>query len=69
MHRQEPASNRRNADTQCPALPAGTNKIHWPLTDPANATGTEEEIMSAFNATRDEVEIRVRELLAGMDLL
>jgi len=58
-----------HADTQCPALPAGTKKIHWPLVDPANATGTEEEIMNAFNATRDEVEARVRDLLADKDLL
>ena len=52
-----------DADEQCPALPAGARKIHWPLTDPAKATGTEDEIMAAFRATRDEVEARVRRLL------
>ena len=52
-----------HADEQCPALPPGTTKIHWPLTDPAKATGGEDEIMCAFRATRDEVERRVRELL------
>ena len=53
-----------HADRECPVLPAGVVKRHWPLEDPAKATGTEEEIMAAFRATRDEVEARVRELLA-----
>ena len=52
-----------HADEQCPALPVQVRKIHWPLTDPAKATGTEDEIMAEFRATRDEVERRVRSLL------
>jgi arsenate reductase len=55
-----------HADELCPALPPPVRKIHWPLTDPAKATGTEEEIMAAFRATRDEVERRVRSLLAAL---
>lgn len=56
-----------HADEQCPALPAGTRKVHWPLVDPAKATGTEDEVMRAFRATRDEVEGRVRGLIAEMN--
>jgi arsenate reductase len=55
-----------HADEMCPALPAGVRKEHWPLTDPAKATGSEAEIMAAFRAARDEVECRVRELLNGL---
>ena len=55
-----------HADEVCPALPASVSRIHWPLTDPAKVTGTEEEIMAAFRATRDEVEWRARELLAEL---
>ena len=55
-----------HADELCPALPPPVRKIHWPLTDPAKATGTEQEIMTAFRATRDEVERRVRSLLAAL---
>ena len=55
-----------HADELCPALPPPVRKIHWPLTDPAKATGTEEEIMVAFRATCDEVEQRVRSLLAAL---
>ena len=61
-----------HADEQCPVLPPNVEKIHWPLTDPAKATGTEEAIMNEFRATRDEVEKRVVDLLAqsnkGTDL-
>jgi arsenate reductase len=52
-----------HADEYCPALPSGVTKIHWPLSDPAKATGTEEEILAAFRATRDEVKARVSALL------
>ena len=52
-----------HADEQCPVLPPSITKLHWPLTDPAKATGSDEEIMREFRATRDEIEQRVRELL------
>jgi arsenate reductase len=52
-----------HADEQCPVLPPGVTKLHWPLTDPAKATGSDEEIMQEFRATRDEIEHRVGELL------
>ena len=52
-----------HADEQCPALPPGVRKIHWPLSDPAKATGNEEEIMMQFRATRNEVRQRVQDLL------
>lgn len=48
-----------HADEQCPVLPPGITKLHWPLTDPAKATGTEEQIMAEFRATREEIEGRV----------
>ena len=52
-----------HADEHCPVLPAGTRKEHWPLSDPAKATGTEEEIMAVFRASRDEIKQRVSDLL------
>ncbi|MCP5090145.1 MAG: arsenate reductase (thioredoxin) [Gammaproteobacteria bacterium] len=54
-----------HADEQCPVLPPGAKKVHWPLTDPAKATGTDEEIVLAFRRTRDEIERRVREFIDG----
>lgn len=52
-----------NADENCPVLPAGTRKEHWPLDDPAQATGTEDEIMAVFRRSRDDIHRRVTELL------
>ena len=56
-----------HADEQCPTLPHGEKKIHWPLADPAKATGTEVEIMREFRAARDEIESRVRDLLVRLE--
>lgn len=52
-----------HADEHCPALPPGTQKEHWPLNDPAKATGTESEIMAQFRASRDDIRQRVQELV------
>jgi len=57
-----------HADEHCPVLPAGTNKEHWPLDDPAKASGSGsgEEIMQVFRASRDDIEQRVKDLLARL---
>jgi len=52
-----------HADEHCPALPAGMRRIHWPLEDPARATGTEAEIMAVFRASRDDIRRRVAALI------
>lgn len=53
-----------HADELCPVLPPKVKKIHWPLTDPAKATGAEDAILNEFRTTRDEVKKRVADLLA-----
>jgi len=58
-----------HADEHCPVLPPGVQKKHWPLEDPAKATGTEEEIMAKFRATRDEVKSRVEGLIGGLKMM
>jgi arsenate reductase len=52
-----------HADEHCPVLPEGIRKEHWPLSDPAKATGTEEEIMAVFKESRDDIRQRVSELI------
>ncbi len=52
-----------HADEHCPVVPAGLRKIHWPLEDPARATGTEEAIMAVFRASRDDIRRRVAALI------
>jgi arsenate reductase len=55
-----------HADEHCPVLPPGTRKEHWPLEDPAKATGSEEQVMAVFRASRDDIRRRVEALLATL---
>lgn len=56
-----------HADEHCPVLPPHITKIHWPLSDPAKATGTEQEIMKVFRNTRDDIEQRIKTLLQELE--
>ena|SRR5512139_3890714 len=53
-----------HANESCPVLPPDVRRLHWPLEDPAAATGTHDEILATFRRIRDQVESRVAELLA-----
>lgn len=55
-----------HADEHCPALPPGTRKEHWPLNDPAKADGTEQDIMTVFRESRDDIRQRVEDLVARL---
>jgi len=56
-----------HADEHCPVIPPGIAKEHWPLTDPAKATGSDEEIMAVFRASRDDIRQRVEDLIGRLD--
>jgi arsenate reductase len=43
-------------------LPPQTKSLHWPLSDPAQATGTLEEQLQEFRKVRDEIEKLVTSL-------
>lgn len=55
-----------NADARCPTLPPGVTRLHWPLEDPAGATGSAEEVRAVFRRSRDAIERLVRVFLAGL---
>ncbi len=55
-----------SADRRCPPLPAGVAKEHWPLPDPAEAEGDEEEVVAVFRSVRDDILRRVEELMDGL---
>ena len=57
-----------HADEHCPVLPAGVERVHWPLPDPAKATGTETEIGDTFRAVRDDIHRRVKQLLTKVSV-
>lgn len=51
-----------DARDRCPVTPPTVKKQHWPLPDPAQAQGSEMEILAVFRQVRDEIQRRVQEL-------
>jgi len=47
------------AEENCPAWLGGGVRVHWPLPDPAAASGSEEEILDSFRQVRDELKRRL----------
>jgi protein-tyrosine-phosphatase len=41
------------AEEVCPVVPGNVRRLHWPIPDPARATGSEAERLGAFRATRE----------------
>lgn len=54
-----------NADQACPMFPGQVNRYHWGFSDPAHATGTDEEIMAEFRRVRDEIKLVFEAYAAG----
>jgi arsenate reductase (thioredoxin) len=44
-----------SAAENCPVFPAVVEHRHWPFDDPADATGTDEQVMAEFVRVRDEI--------------
>jgi arsenate reductase len=55
-----------HANESCPVLPPDVKRLHWPLSDPAAAKGSDGEILAIFRQVRDEVESRVLDLLSTL---
>ena len=50
-----------HADSHCPVLPSGKEKLHLPILDPAEADGTDQEMLACFEGVclqiRDELKV------------
>ncbi len=53
-----------HAEENLPLELSNIKRVHWPLPDPAEAGGDEEEILESFARIRDEIKERV-DLLLG----
>ena len=51
------------AEEVCPVLPGRVRRLHWPLRDPAGATGSDAERLERFRSVRDDIARR----LTGLD--
>ncbi|MFF2089225.1 arsenate reductase (thioredoxin) [Paenibacillus sp. NPDC058174] len=53
-----------HADEHCPVIQSpNVIKQHWGFEDPAQATGTEEEIMAKFRNVRDAIKARIQQFI------
>lgn len=43
-------------------IPQSARWLHWPINDPALATGSDEEIATAFRASREDIKTRIIQL-------
>ena len=50
------------AEEVCPAFLGLARRVHWPLPDPASATGSEEERLGRFRQVREEIARRLKTL-------
>lgn len=57
-----------NAAENCPVFPGKATRIHWSFDDPAEASGTEEEISDVFRRVRDEIRERLHEFINNRDI-
>jgi arsenate reductase len=54
------------ADQACPVFPGQVHRHHWGFDDPAQAKGTEEEILAVFRRVRDEIALVFNAYAAGL---
>jgi arsenate reductase len=52
-----------NARERCPIFPGVSQRLHWPLEDPAAAQGSDAERLVVFRRVRDEISQRVRDFV------
>lgn len=54
------------ADQACPMFPGQMNRYHWGVSDPAQATGAENEILAEFRRVRDQIALVFQAYAAGL---
>ncbi|MBI2191016.1 MAG: arsenate reductase ArsC [Planctomycetes bacterium] len=52
-----------HAEETCPAFPGRVQRLHWPIPDPARASGSRDEVLKVFRSVRDDLTSRVSDLL------
>ncbi|MGB9642881.1 MAG: arsenate reductase ArsC [Candidatus Ratteibacteria bacterium] len=52
-----------SAKQNCPLFPGKATKIHWDIKDPADATGSKEEILTEFRKCRNIIKEKIIDFL------
>lgn len=53
-----------HARESCPVFPSTAEQLHHNFTDPAKATGSDEEVMSEFRVVRDQIKEYAKDFIA-----
>lgn len=53
-----------NASQTCPVFPGKAERIHWSFEDPAEATGSEDEVLAVFRRVRNEIRAKLAEFVS-----
>jgi arsenate reductase len=56
-----------DAAEACPIFPGPAMRTHWSIPDPARASGTPDEVLAVYRATRDDLRGRITAFLATLD--
>jgi arsenate reductase len=48
-----------NAKESCPVFGVASRRIHWSFVDPADATGSDEQVVRVFRTVRDRIKKRI----------
>lgn len=51
------------AEEVCPNIASKSNKLRWPIEDPARSLLSPEESLQEFRKARDEIQIKLKEML------
>jgi arsenate reductase len=53
-----------NAKESCPIFSGKAERLHWSFVDPAEALGTQEELLNTFREVRDQIKTRIQRPLS-----
>ena len=49
-----------NAKESCPVFPDKAERLHWSFLDPAEALGTQKDLLKAFREVRDQIKDKIK---------
>jgi arsenate reductase len=54
-----------DANEACPFFPGASERLHWSFCDPSKAAGGFDERLQAFRNVRDEIRVRIENVLTA----
>lgn len=51
---------------KCPVFPGVTSRLNWSFPNPADFTGTDEEILEATRKVRDQIKVKVEKFIDSL---